>query len=315
MTDSVPTPSSGVLTIEGECSGFACASYQYGSKSTNLGYCNCITAVTEWGNITRIPNHAFRDCSKLAISAVPDGVTSIGDYAFYNCSNITLATLPSGVTSIGSYAFYNCNKIALTSLPSGITSIGDYVFYNCSNITLATLPSGVTSIESFAFYGCTNLALTSLPSGVTSIKDNTFYRCANMNLRTLAGITNIESYALAYTPMAEADSLTLPEGVTTIGQYAFTSSDDSVLKEINIPSTVTSIGGCAFHINGAVRGRTVNILAETPPILGVNDQGAYSNFDRIEGVTIKVPTGCGAAYKADESWVASGYAARVVEGL
>lgn len=214
VTDSVTTPASGTLVIEGGCNGFACGVYQSGSKATNKGYCSCITDIVEWGN-----------------------VTSIGDYAFYNCTSLALTSLPSGLTSIGNYAFYGCTSLALTSLPSGVTSIGAYAFYRCYSITLSSLPSGITIIESYTFFGCYNIAVTSIPNGVTSIGDSAFEMTAE----------GIYGGLLANVNMTE---ITIPATVTSVGAYAFSSdnkedgmADEGYLQKITMlgttPPTIT----------------------------------------------------------------------------
>ena len=112
VSDSVATPASGELTIEGDYVAFGCGAFQNGSKNTNIGYCSCITAVKNWGNATVIPDHAFYYCNNVDFSVIPEGVTSIGAKAFNMDKSsgewltpITSVTIPSTVESIGDYAF------------------------------------------------------------------------------------------------------------------------------------------------------------------------------------------------------------------
>ena len=128
VSDEIATAASGTLTIEGGCKGFACGVYQSGSKTTNKGYCGCITDVVEWGGITSISNYAFYNCTALALTSLPSGITSIGSYAFYGCTALALTSLPSGITSIGETAFGYCNYLFITEFPQGLTSIGASAF-------------------------------------------------------------------------------------------------------------------------------------------------------------------------------------------
>ena len=181
VTDSVTTPASGTLTIEGDYRGFASGTYsKYNATTTKsqTAYSSCVTSVVDWGSLEYLPSYAFQDCAKLTAPNLPSGVTSIPSYAFYGCSNIAFTSLPSAITSIGTYAFYQCANLAITSLPSGVTSIGTYAFYECKSINIREIPSGVTSIADYTFamyatsYVCEtamNGGTMTLPSGLTSI--------------------------------------------------------------------------------------------------------------------------------------------------
>lgn len=155
VSDSVSTPSSGIVTIEGQCIGFGCSFYNVSNKNTNV--CSCITEVYDFGNINIIPTNAFRNCTNLEITEIPISITAISDYAFYRCTNLALTSLPSGITSIGDYAFDGCTNLALTSLPNSLTSIGYSAFNNCLAIDIEMLPEGLTSIGDSAFYMATIL--------------------------------------------------------------------------------------------------------------------------------------------------------------
>lgn len=110
VSDSVTTPASGTLTINGEYRGFACGGYkQKSSKGETAKYCLCVTEVNEIGEVTVIPDYAFGDgltgCVIPSI-IIPDGVTSIGRDAFIGCSMLRSVEIPASVTSIGAEAFY-----------------------------------------------------------------------------------------------------------------------------------------------------------------------------------------------------------------
>lgn len=139
-TDSVTTPASGELTIEGGCAAFGHSTYQTSSKETLKQYCSCITGVEDWGSVEYIPDCAFyalQGSSKLELSKLPAGITRIGYRAFFYCSKITVTEIPHGVKTIDNEAFYmsssvgdyNPNtKMEEITLPSTIESIGELAF-------------------------------------------------------------------------------------------------------------------------------------------------------------------------------------------
>lgn len=277
VSDSVATPASGTLTIEGACDSFACGVYQNGSKTTNQGYCSCVAAVDEFGSITKIAPYAFYNCTNLALTELPSGITSIGNYAFYDCTSLVLTSLPSGITSIGSYAFYACENLTLTSLPNSITSLGSYAFQDCSNLALTSLPN-ITIIPDHAFDGCTSLTITALPKVTTSIGKYAFYEFGYNGLK---------------------DRITLPSSLYSIGECAFThigsnSYVPGVRNYVILATTPPTLGGFQ-DADAASGGRAYSSAI------------GYQTY--IESIT--VPKGCGAVYKAAEGW--SNYADKIVE--
>ncbi len=319
VSDSVETPASGTLTIEGDHNGFATGQYiQKGKAMNSTLYCGCITAVSDWGGINTIYNGAFRSCTKLApvslpdritsignnafsgctslaLTSLPSGLTSIGDYAFYSCTSLAFTSLPSGLTSIGSSAFGICTKLALTSLPSGLTSIGDYAFNGCTSLAFTSLPSGLTSIGSGAFSGCTSLALTSLPSGLTSIVSSAFSGCTNLALTSLPNsITSIGDSA--FNGCTSLALTSLPSGLESIGNSAFYNCTGVSIAEI--PANVTTIGDQAFMCISSIVIYDSLILPNGLLTLGqvcfitydVNSTSVPTNLSRVKNITVLATT-------------------------
>ena len=78
-------------------------------------------------------------------------VYKIGDSAFRNCSSLTSVEIPNSVTSIGHEAFSGCSSLTSVEIPNSVTSIGHEAFSGCSNLTNIVLGSSVNSIASNAF--------------------------------------------------------------------------------------------------------------------------------------------------------------------
>lgn len=302
VSDSVTTPASGTLIIEGDYRSLACGSYNISNKSTS--YCNCITSVTDLGNIESLSAYAFYNCSKITSVTIPSGVTSIPMESFRSCSNLVHIDLPDSITQINNYAFGDCVNLVLTSLPDNIEILSGGAFSNCTKIALTSLPSNLQLLGASAFENCTSLSLTSLPSGVTNIADGAFNGCKNINITSI------------------------PNGVTTIGNNAFsmpleerngqlTTVVDTKMSEMTIPATVTSIGTRAFAANqlddaggSSYLGylKKITMLGATPPT--ITTAATNTSFGRDMN-TIVVPKGCGDTYKAAEGW--SVYSSKIVE--
>ena len=203
VSDPVATPSSGKLTIAGDCRCFGVGLYSVANGVT--AYCACINAIRDFGDVVVIPDKSFSSCSKLTNITIPNGVTHIGNYAFHGCKNLNMTSLPDSLKTIGNYAFRDCTNLTLTSLPDGVQTIGDYAFQNCTNLALTSLPIGIY-VGQYAFSNCTNLAITTLmysqrvspyafencnsitnislsgpPMGGQNIYGYAFYNCKNLS--------------------------------------------------------------------------------------------------------------------------------------
>ena len=134
VTDSVSTPDSGTLTIEGDCNAFAISSFPQSSssKGTTNAYCTCITGIDDWNEITNIPDYCCYTCTDLTEVIVSDKVTSMGQASFSDCSGLTKVVIGNSVTTIGQLAFSDCPKITSLTLGSSLATINTYCFYNSS---------------------------------------------------------------------------------------------------------------------------------------------------------------------------------------
>jgi hypothetical protein len=101
---TIPSNTSGIVTIPETALGFTVTCIEYG---------------------------AFRDCTGLTSIIIPNSVTSIGDDAFHGCTGLTSINIPNSVTSIGEYTFFGCTSLTSIIIPNSVTSIGSDAFSNC----------------------------------------------------------------------------------------------------------------------------------------------------------------------------------------
>lgn len=273
VSDSVETPASGELTIEGDYAAFGVGAFYKDSKFNY--YYNKILRVRDWGTLTTIPS-----------------------FAFYSCSSLTSVEIPGSVTSIGSNAFNNCYGLTSVEIASGVIDIGDMAFNGCDRITSVTISETVVSISSSAFRACNALAKI--------VVDN-----SNPVFMGENGILFSKDKTVLYSYPSVSDEYTIPSSVTRICDYAFyeTANTGAV---ITVPDSVTSIGKSAFYKSGNGEYQlTANMLAITPPSVGDSAFNPKKTSTNKYCNSIIVPSGCGDAYKAADGW--SSYADIIVE--
>ena len=217
------------------------------NKIGNRAFQNCtnLTSVIIIDGVSSIGTYAFDDCTELHDVILGNNITVIGEYAFSGCSSLTSIVFGenSQLMSIGSSAFSCCSSLTNIEIPESVTSISYYAFYNCTGLTSITIPDSVTSIGEDAFSGCTSLTSITIPDGVTSISARAFSGCAGLTSITIPdSVTNIDDKA--FYNCTGLTSITIPDSVTSIGDYAF--DNCTGLTSITIPDGVTSIGNYVF---------------------------------------------------------------------
>lgn len=102
VSDSVATPASGTLTIEGDYAAFAVGNFSKTNKSVSSIDCGCITAVKSFGGVQFIPDRSFAH----SVSGF-----SVGNYLL-----LEPITIPTSVASIGVQALYYTGVPSITML-------------------------------------------------------------------------------------------------------------------------------------------------------------------------------------------------------
>ena len=186
-----------------------------------LGNCyNLATIIVENGNTTYDSRY---DCNAIIETGtntlvcgckgtvIPTSVTAIADFAFYQCQGLAYAQLHEGITAIGDYAFEQCIGLRSITIPASVNSIGNSAFASCYNISSIKVASSNTTYDSrndcnAIIETATNKLIagcctTVIPNGVATIGAYAFYGHFRLqHIRIPATVTQIEDYALSYTP-------------------------------------------------------------------------------------------------------------------
>lgn len=219
VSDSVETPSSGELTIEGDCKAFACGTFATSAKSSNTSSYTGITSVTDWGSVSNIPEKAFAQCTGLTSVTIPGKkIDRICDVAFVSCTSLISATISEGVKYLNSEINSEIN-------------IKQGPFSGCTSLTYVYIPASVVSMNRSTFNKCSALANI-------VVADGNAYFSSNGSILFNKAKTELLSYPTA------SGTYTIPDSVTSIGSYAFSSCTG--LMSVIIPDSVTSISWMSF---------------------------------------------------------------------
>ena len=255
--------------------------------------CGGITSVTIPNSVKTIGKGAFESCHALKNVNLPDGIQEIGGWAFWRCTALHSIDIPGSVKTIGWAAFRDCYALKSVNLPDGIQEIGEQTFSECKALQSIDIPASVKTIGHYAFKKCTGLQSIDIPASVTTIGKGAFAHCTALKSVTLSnGIQEIITAAFAHCTALQ--SIHIPASVKTIGLWAFT--DCTALQSIDIPASVSTIGEMAFENCTGLK--TVTVHWDTP--LAVPDN-VFKNVNTAN-VTLKVPDGKEAAYKAHAVW-------------
>ena len=229
------------------------------------------------GDVTRIGDRAFFNCTSLTSIIIPNSVTSIGKYALELCTGMTSINIPSSVTSIGWAAFDYCTSLTSIAIPENVTFIDGFAFSNCSSLTSINIPDNVTSIEKYTFNSCPSLTSIAIPSNVTSIGESAFSGCSGLTSISLPnGLLSLEAHS--FSDCTGLTSITIPSSLLSLESHSF--SNCTGLTSITIPSSVTSIGDYAFS---GCSGLTSISLPNSLLSLGAN---SFSNCSGLTSFTI-----------------------------
>ena len=151
----------------------------------------------------------------------------------------------------------------------------------------------VTEIGDYAFYGCKGLKRVTIPSSVHRIGNEAFRECSWMTSVEVSGNGLRVIGDAAFAGCDHLERVNIPHGVTDIGRAAFDLCGN--LEKLDIPSTVTSMGDNL--IEECDKLKTIKVYWKTPIDVPTN---AFSGSE--SRITLKVPRGTEAAYRAHAVW-------------
>lgn len=214
----------------------------FGANLVNNEYTDGQGIMTFDGDITSIPQDAFRSRSTLKSFIMPNSVTSIGWTAFIDCTKLESISLSDNIISLDVGAFQGCGLKSI-ELPDGIKGIPKYAFNKCTSLESITFPSNLLYIDEEAFSHCTSLVSVSMPESVVWIGSKVFYY--NTSLKTVVLSKDLTS--IPYYGFRECFSLQTVSGgenVTLIDSYAFYKCSN--LREITQFKSLERISSDAF---------------------------------------------------------------------
>lgn len=159
VSDSVETPASGSVIIDGDYRAFAASLFEKTDKEED--YCDCILEIVDFGTMDYIPENAFGmaltgGCKKLKYINLPYNLKSIGDGAFSECLYLEYLAIPHGIKEIPMAMTARCNRLRDIIIPSTVTTIRDGAF-SVSKLAFVAIPASVEIIEDEAFDGISTL--------------------------------------------------------------------------------------------------------------------------------------------------------------
>ena len=130
---------------------------------------SCTGAVTIDATATSIAYAAFVGSLITSIN-LPNSVTKIPDYAFAEASKLTRVELGNAVTSIGTGAFRSTGILSIL-LPSSLRTLDNYVFLG-SALTSLIIPVGTTTVGLSLFQSSLVFTTMTIPNTVTYMHPN-----------------------------------------------------------------------------------------------------------------------------------------------
>ena len=172
----------GTLRIKG---GGEMADFSEENPAPWYNYREFIKKVEYEGEIERIGNYAFKDCSNITGTITfPENLHYIGDHAYENCTGFTGDLIIPASYSIGKAAFKNCTGFSGDLIIKSCHDlIDDEAFMNCTGfkgelILGIALNNGSDRIGARAFMNCTGFEKEAIvPHGVKNIGNNAFTNC------------------------------------------------------------------------------------------------------------------------------------------
>lgn len=245
--------------------------YLLGENAGENAYTNYfLSTLTITGNITSLPDFAFKGLVRAGTINLPNTITSIGKEAFGAVkANVNLN---NNITQITDQMFKNYQGTAL-SLPSTVIAIGSYAFSGASNLASLTIPKSVLSVGEYAFKGVKCIVSFEQGTAISTLGQNTFREYLGGGFVIPSTVHTLGNYAFYG---SEITSIIIPLTVNTLGEGVFENS--AKLKTVTLYNT--QVAAKMFYNCDALT--TINFEGVT--IIGVS---AFESCDSLTSIMLK----------------------------
>ena len=143
---------------------------------TNLT--SLVNILSNFPNLVKINNNAFRNCTNLRNVDIPRSVTYLGATAFEGCTSLEGCYMyNSQIDKLHASTFVGCSALTTVTLPSTLTYVGDWAFHNCGSLIglycYATTPP---EVYSGAFDNKSNIKLYIPSASVSAYQNSTYWQ-------------------------------------------------------------------------------------------------------------------------------------------
>ena len=143
---------------------------------TNLT--SLVNILSNFPNLVKINNNAFRNCTNLRNVDIPRSVTYLGATAFEGCTSLENCYMDhSQIDNLHASTFVGCSALTTVTLPSTLTYVGEWAFHNCGSLIglycYATTPP---EVYSGAFDNKSNIRLYVPSASVSAYQNSTYWQ-------------------------------------------------------------------------------------------------------------------------------------------
>ena len=143
---------------------------------TNLT--SLVNILSNFPNLVKINNNAFRNCTNLRNVDIPRSVTYLGATAFEGCTSLENCYMDnSQIDNLHASTFVGCSALTTVTLPSTLTYVGEWAFHNCGALIglycYATTPP---EVYSGAFDNKSNINLYVPSASVSAYQNSTYWQ-------------------------------------------------------------------------------------------------------------------------------------------
>ena len=240
---------------------------------------------------------AIGKCPALKTIVIGDTVKRIPESLFCEITSLTSLTIGKNVTQIGKQAFRDCPNITSIVIPDSVQSVDYRAFRGCAGVTSITLGSNLSEIGIEAFAG-TRITELTIPENVSKIRNSSFgdsprLRKVNFNATSCENV-DVDS---PFSGCQILENIIFADNVRQIPGYI--AKGLKGLESITIGSRVNTIGSSAFL--GCVALEEITNKAVRPVVFAGNGRAVFNEIDK-SFITLRVPAGSVAAYKAANIW-------------